>query len=144
MAIEEQTDDKTFWCQFRTSLLDSVDDNYADRSALTPARLASPERLHAMTDAEISWMLKKLRAKRKIRVYRAAPQPQMIAFRWHTSQAQALGEIHGEGAAVFVVGEVDPKRVMMRIETGGRKQILCLPEAVKPIKVTQLTLEEAA
>lgn len=135
-------DHAAFWLGFR-ELLSSTDEPSADtcRALLTQERCISPERVRAMTDGEIAWMLRKLRKAAKIRIYRAAPLKHVAGFVWRTNLDHAMHEAfdqYGGDEQMLAIGEIDPRRLLFRFETGGRKQVIALPESVRTIKIQRV------
>lgn len=134
-------DNNSFWKRLRAAVIEAGSEldleNAALHGLITEPRCNDTSRLDSMTTDELVWLQRRWKQDKPIKVYRTAPQGLVAGFRFHTNIQHAIDEASAfaDLKPHLVVGHVEPKRVLMRIEAGGRKLLVVFPQFVKVQRV---------
>lgn len=132
--------DQQFWSRLRRAILTNERHldrfNGALRAMITPARLKDTQRCH--DQHEVAWFFERSRRKRPVRIYRVAPLSLLTGYLWSTSLDQAL-RLHSTGERLHLLtGLVELRHVLLRIQDGGRKHVVVIPEMVRAVRTDEL------
>lgn len=116
----------------------------AFHTLFTAERCGSIDRIKAMTDPELAWLVKRKRLGSPVKVYRVAEQGHLTGFRYHTNQVHAFVEAALYEKPQMLTGFVNVDQVLLRIEEKGQRIVMAFPQNVRVEKVDKLTRKEAA
>lgn len=133
--------DEEFWPHFRECWLlhDRLSEFQPDIRALLTKNRLNETRAYAMSQAEEDWFMTRIRRRKPLRVYRGCTQVNVAGFSWTTDAKIARAYARRAADPLMVIGNLNLRDMILRIEERGEKEIVCFPEHIFNARIERVT-----